>query len=98
LVYEVYRQVTKLNYTWEKILADDNIYHYMVKIGGATHRIIQWADAKSVDLDELRCGPWGSFVPGVPPTNLMHQVMLRDAVINKGMKLQDTVPDQYQRV
>jgi MoaA/NifB/PqqE/SkfB family radical SAM enzyme len=98
LVHEVYRQVIKLNYKWEKVLADDNIYHYMVKINGATHRIIQWADAKTVDLDELQCGPWGSFVPGVPPTNLMHQVMLRDAVINKGMKLQDNVPVNYQRI
>ena len=70
----------------------------MVKINGATTRLIQWADVKTVDLDELRCGPWGSFVPGVPPTNLMHQVILRDAVINKGMTLQDTVPAEYQRV
>lgn len=98
LVYETYRQALKLNYKWEKILADDNIYHYMVKINGATTRLIQWADVKTVDLDELRCGPWGSFVPGVPATNLMHQVILRDAVINKGMKLKDTVPVEYQRV
>lgn len=97
IVYEAYRQTLNLNYTWEKIPADDNIYHYMVKINGATVRLIQWADATNVDLDELRCGPWGSFVPGVPLTNLMHQVILRDAAINKKQQLQDTVILRYQR-
>ena len=97
LVYEVYRQVLKLNYKWEKIPADDNIYHYTTKINDTRVRLIKWADAKTVDLDELRCPPWGSFVPGVPLTNLMHAVMLRDCAINKGMTLPDQVPEEYAR-
>ena len=97
IVYEVFRQCETLKYTWDKLPADDNIYHYTVKINGLEHRIIQWADAKNVDLDELQCGPWGSFVPNVPVTNLMHQVMLRDAAINNGMKLLDEVPERYIR-
>lgn len=97
IVYEVFRQCKELNYTWDKIEADDNIYHYTVKIDDEVHRLIQWADATNVDLDELQCGPWGSFVPGVPTTNLMHQVMLRDAAINNGMKLLDEVPERYIR-
>lgn len=97
IVYEVYRQCENLNYDWNKISGDDNIYHYTVKINGLQHRLIQWADARNVDLDELVCGPWGNFVPGAPITNLMHQVMLRDAVINKGMTLLDEVPEKYRR-
>lgn len=95
LVSEVILQANNLNLQYNKISADDNIYHYMIEINGAPHRLIQWADASTVDLEELRCGPWGSFVPGVPLTNLMHQVILRDAAINKGMKLPDSVPERY---
>lgn len=94
-VNEVKSIVLTKGWEWNKIAADDNLYHYMVEINGLVHRIIQWADARTVDLSELRCGPWGQFVPGVPMTNLMHQVILRDAVINKGMKLLDSVPEQY---
>lgn len=95
LVTEVKLQADRLGLNWNKISADDNIYHYMVELNGATHRLIQWANASDVDLDELRCGPWGSFVPGVPLTNLMHQVILRDAAINKGLSLPDKVPEKY---
>jgi organic radical activating enzyme len=97
IVYAVHRQATANNWAWEKIPGDDNLYHYMVKINGLEHRLIQWADVKTVDLDELQCGPWGSFVPGVPLTNLMHQVILRDAAVNKKQPLQDQVLLRYQR-
>lgn len=97
LVAEVKLQTGALGLNWKKIPADDNIYHYMVEIDNAVHRLIQWADASTVNLDELQCGPWGSFVPGVPLTNLMHQVILRDAAINKGKQLLDSVPDRYRK-
>jgi len=80
---------------WEKNPADDNLYHYMVNINGLTHRIIQWSDVKSIDLEQLQCGPWCDFVPGKPVTNFLHQIMLRDAAVNKKQKLFDTVPDKY---
>lgn len=83
-------------WTWEKISADDNLYHYMVKINGIVHRLIQWSDPKTIDLEELRCGPWCDFVPGKPISNFLHQIMLRDAAVNKNMTLWDTVPKRYQ--
>lgn len=95
LVYDVYKNSVRKGYRWDKIPADDNVYHYTVKINDVTHRLIQWADAKNVDLDELRQGPWGSFVPGQPLVNLMHAVILRDAAINKSMALPDQVPEEY---
>jgi len=82
-------------WTWEKLPADDNLYHYMVNINGITHRIIQWSDVKTIDLEQLQCGPWCDFVPGKPVTNFLHQIMLRDAAVNKKMKLQDTVEVRY---
>lgn len=97
IVYEVYRQCGNLKYKWDKIPGDDNIYKYNVKINGIKHRLIQWADVTNIDLDELHCGPWGDLVPGVPLTNLMHQVILRDAVVNKGMTLLDDVPHDLRR-
>jgi len=82
-------------WTWEKEPADDNLYHYMVKINGITHRIIQWSDPKTIDMEQLQCGPWCDFVPGKPVTNFLHQIMLRDAVVNEGYNLHDTVPTRY---
>jgi sulfatase maturation enzyme AslB (radical SAM superfamily) len=88
--------VDSKGWSWEKIPADDNLYHYMVKINGIVHRLIQWSDPKTIDMEELRCGPWCDFVPGKPITNFLHQIMLRDAAVNKGMNLWDTVPERYQ--
>ena len=82
-------------WTWEKQPADDNLYHYMVNINGITHRIIQWSDPKTIDLEQLQCGPWCDFVPDRPVTNFLHQIMLRDAVINEKKILYDTVPEKY---
>jgi uncharacterized Fe-S cluster-containing radical SAM superfamily protein len=86
---------TSKGWSWEKIPADDNLYHYMVKINGITHRLIQWSDPKTIDMEELRCGPWCDFVPGKPITNFLHQIMLRDAAVNKNMMLWDTVSERY---
>jgi hypothetical protein len=83
-------------WTWEKIPADDNLYHYMVKINGIVHRLIQWSDPKTIDMEELRCGPWCDFVPNKPISNFLHQIMLRDAAVNKNMNLWDTVSKRYQ--
>ena len=83
------------DWSWEKIPGDDNLYHYMVKINDITHRLIQWSDPKTIDMEELRCGPWCDFVPNKPITNFLHQIMLRDAAVNKNMMLYDTVPERY---
>jgi len=82
-------------WTWEKIPGDDNLYHYMVKINGLVHRIIQWCDARTIDMEQLKCGPYAYFVPGKPASNFLHQIILRDAHINNGLPLLDTVPDRY---
>lgn len=80
---------------WGDIDGDDNLYHYMVKINGINHRIIQWCDVKTIELAELRHGPWCDFVPGKPVSNFLHQIMLRDRTINEQQPLLDTVPQHY---
>lgn len=97
LVYYVEKYAKQHNWSISKPKADDNLYHYMININNISHRLIQWADVKTVDLNELQCGPWGQFVPGAPITNLMHQVILRDRAINKKVILIDKVPEQYKR-
>jgi len=82
-------------WSWEKVPGDDNLYHYMVKINGILHRLIQWSDPKTIDLEELRTGPWCDFVPGKPITNFLHQIMLRDAMVNNNIMLLDKVPARY---
>jgi len=94
-VKEIKELVEQYGWDWEKIPGDDNLYHYMVNINGITHRIIQWSDAKTLDLEEIRCGPWCDFVPGKPISNFLHQVMLRDYAINQNRILFDTVPERY---
>ena len=95
-IKEIKAYVDSRGWTWEKIPADDNLYHYMVKINGIVHRLIQWSDPKTIDMEELRCGPWCDFVPGKPITNFLHQIMLRDQAVNKNATLWDTVPERYQ--
>jgi molybdenum cofactor biosynthesis enzyme MoaA len=82
-------------WTWEKMRADDNLYHYMVKINGIAHRLLQWCDVKTIDLEELRTGPWCDFIPNKPATNFLHQIILRDAAVNKDLMLYDTVPKRF---
>ena len=87
----------KQDWTLKKPLADDNVYHYMININNLSHRLIQWPDVKTIDLEELKCGPWGNFAPGQPMTNLVHQVIMRDAGVNKKMLVTDLVPSKYRR-
>jgi hypothetical protein len=94
-VREIKALVDQYGWNWQKIAADDNLYHYMVEINGLTHRIIQWSDPKTIDMEELRCGPWCDFVPGKPISNFLHQVMLRDAAVNERRLLLDTLPERY---
>ena len=73
---------------------EDNIYHNMYKWRNMKLRIIQWPDVRSIDMEELNNGPWATFVDG-PITNYIHQVILRDAFINNGLKRYDMCPEYY---
>jgi hypothetical protein len=74
--------------------SDDNLYHLMVNIDGINYRLIQWCDITDIDMEELRSGPWCSFVDdGI--TNFLHQVIRRDIEKNKKLILPDIPPLRY---
>jgi hypothetical protein len=75
--------------------ADNNIYHVMVLIDNGPYRLIQWCDETDINMEELRCGPWCSFVPD-SVTNFLHQVIRRDVWKNQHIVLPDVPPKRYQ--
>lgn len=87
----------KNNKSFERInVADNNIYHIMVKIEKKIVRLIQWCDETNIDMEELRSGPWNYFVPNDGITNFLHQIIRRDSAVNKKLILIDKVPTRYQ--
>jgi hypothetical protein len=71
--------------------------HYPVLINDVFVKIIQWPDVSTIDLEEMQTEAWGDLLPGYPISPLVHQVILRDALINNNMPLLDTVPKKYRR-
>lgn len=76
-------------------MGDDNLYHMMAVMNGHILRIIQWPDATNIDLHHLRHSPWARFNGQDQITNFVHQVITRDAYVNKGLPVLDRVPEAY---
>jgi hypothetical protein len=74
-----------------------NRTHYAVKINGVDHKLIKWCDVKTLDLEEVQSESWANIVPNKPMSTLLHQVILRDQAVNKGLPLFDTIPEKYRR-
>lgn len=85
------------NHGWsvEKNYSIGNRAHYPLIINGLNVKIIQWPDAKTLDLKEVQTEALADILPGKPPSPLVHQVLLRDGAINKKLPLYDTIPDEY---
>lgn len=71
--------------------------HYPLLINGILVKIIQWPDVRTIDLEEDQTESWADMLPGQPVSPLVHQVILRDGAVNKGLPLLDTIPKKYQR-
>lgn len=69
--------------------------HYPIKINGIDIKLIQWPDAGTLDLREIQTEAISDILPGKPPSPLIHQVILRDGAVNRGLPLWDTVPQEY---
>ena len=72
-----------------------NRAHYTVFINDIMIKVIQWPDVKTLDLKEVQTEALADILPGKPPSPLVHQVILRDQAINKGLPLYDTIPQEY---
>lgn len=75
---------------------DDNMYHMFAYMNGHKIRIIQWPDAKNIDLHHLKHSPWAKFNRQNYISNFVHQVITRDAYVNDKMPVLDKLPKQYQ--
>ena len=76
-------------------LGDDNMYHMMAYMNGHMLRIIQWPDATNIDMHHLKHSPYAKFNRQGYLTNFVHQVITRDAYVNKGLPALDRVPEEY---
>jgi len=95
LVKETIKISNKNNWSIEKNYSIGNRAHYPLLINGLNIKIIQWPDAKTLDLKEVQTEALADILPGKPPSPLVHQVLLRDGAINKKLPLYDTIPDEY---
>lgn len=69
--------------------------HYPVEINNILVKLIQWPDAKTIDFEEVQTESWADMLPGVPIAPLVHQVLLRDRLINNNLPLLDSIPEKY---
>lgn len=85
----------KKGWTFEWEEGHGNRAHYAARINGMFVKIIQWPDVKTIDLLEVQTEAIADILPGKPPSPLVHQVILRDQAVNKGLPLYDTIPKEY---
>ena len=95
LLKEAQRICKKYNWSYEHVPTEGNRAHYSVLINGIFIKIIQWPDVKTIDLKEVQTEAIADILPGKPPSALVHQVILRDQVVNKKLPLYDTIPQEY---
>ena len=95
LIKETKRICEKRGWTFEWEQHHGNRAHYAAKINGLFCKIIQWPDARTLDLLEVQTEAIADILPGKPPSPLVHQVILRDGAVNKGLMLWDTIPQEY---
>lgn len=95
LVNEVKTIAERKGWDYAKDNNDGNRSHYATFINNIPVKIIQWPDVKTIDLSEVQTEAIADILPGKPPSPLVHQVILRDAMINKKMMLYDTIPQEY---
>ena len=95
LLKEAQRICKNKGWTYEYSPGEGNRAHYPVLINGIFIKIIQWPDVKTLDLLEVQTEAIADILPGKPPSPLVHQVILRDGAVNKGLPLYDTIPQEY---
>ena len=95
LINETKKICEKNNWTFQWEPDHGNRAHYAAFINGLLVKIIQWPDAKTLDLLEVQTEAIADILPGKPPSPLVHQVILRDGAVNKNLPLYDTIPQEY---
>lgn len=98
MIKEVTRICNEKGWEFKIKRADNNVYHVMADINDIEHRFVQWADVDNLDLEQCNHGPWCKF-PEIPHvSNMLHQWILRDGLVNKGLPKKDEIPLKYRRM
>jgi len=97
LVQRTKEIAAKNNWSITPLEKDGIRAHYPFMINGIYVKIIQWPDSGTLDLEEIQTEAWADILPDYPISPLVHQVILRDALLNKGLPLPDLVPEKYRR-
>jgi len=69
--------------------------HYAAFVDNILIKFIKWCDVRTIDFEETQSESWAKLIPNFPMTNLLHQIILRDRVINNNLPLLDSVPSKY---
>jgi hypothetical protein len=97
LVKSVQKICEKNNWTYKEEMSSGIRAHFPVYINDVYIKLIQWPNVKTIDLEEMQTETWADFLPGKPISSLIHQAILRDAIINKNITLNDTIPERFRR-
>jgi hypothetical protein len=85
----------KNNWSFNPIHSSGIRAHYPVEINGVLVKLIQWPDVTTLDLEEIQTESWADMLLGYPPSPLVHQVILRDQLINNNIPLLDVIEEKY---
>jgi MoaA/NifB/PqqE/SkfB family radical SAM enzyme len=89
----VKKSCKNLKLSYSELLLNNTIGHQCVLINGKPLRVIHWQDARTITMEEFICGPWARFL--FPITNFVHQIILRDGLVNKNLPRLDLPPEKY---
>jgi len=87
----------KKNISFTENNESHNRAHYAAYLNDLSFKIIQWPDKTTLDLKEVQTEALGDFLENKPISPLVHQVILRDAYVNKNLPLLDTIPDDWNK-
>lgn len=98
LVAEIQAVALKRGWSYDTDFTSGIQAHYPVIVNGVYIKAIQWPDATTLDMSEMQTEAIADILPGRPPSPLIHQVILRDASVNKQMPLYDPLPEEFNYV
>lgn len=96
---ELIRNVSSLcqtyNYSFKISLSESDRSHCIVYINDIRVKLVQLPDVYNIDLGEANTQVLGDFFADKPPSEGIHQIILRDALVNKNIELKDTIPEKW---
>lgn len=83
------------NYSFRISLEESDRSHCITYINDVRVKLVQLPDVYTIDLCEANTPVLGDFFDHKPTSEGIHQIILRDALINKNIELKDTIPEKW---